>query len=511
MAINYNTNVPAPTFGATGFQTVAESAILQGVIQDYQTAFGGALNLDPTLINTGSLTTPQGQLATSETAIIASVYSEFLSIVSQVDPQYAQGIMQDAIGNIYFMNRYPATGTTVTATLGGNAGVVVPGGVAVAQDYGGNLYSLANPVTIPSTGTIAVTLTNMQTGPLTYNSNFGANPMSIYMTIPGWSNISGPVQTQLGTLVENSQQFEIRRQNSVAVNAGGTTSAVRAAVMALTPSAVPSSVYVVDNSNNYSITYGGITLPANSIYVCAYNYPVSAPWGTPSAAGTYTPMDVPKAIWSRKSLGCSYAPSVIVNATVSGTALTVNTLYSGTIAWGQTLLQIGGAPYITSTGSLITIISGSGTSWTLSGTPSISISNTTVWSATNAVVTDPTYAVAPQPTYNVQYTIPTVLPIYIQVTLAAASNPPSTALTTLQSSTGIVTAFTGLDGLQPVSQIGATVFASRFYPTVAALIPGASITSVLVNTLNSFTSSNQSVSVNINQIPTFAQVSLVLV
>ena len=59
------TNVPAPTFGPTGFVAPAESAILAGVQADQQAAFAAAgIALNP------SLTSAQGQLATSLTAII---------------------------------------------------------------------------------------------------------------------------------------------------------------------------------------------------------------------------------------------------------------------------------------------------------------------------------------------------------------------------------------------------------------------------------------------------------
>jgi len=55
------TNVPAPTFGPTGFVAPAESAILAGRQADFNQAFGG--NLNP------ALNTSQGQLEQSDTAM----------------------------------------------------------------------------------------------------------------------------------------------------------------------------------------------------------------------------------------------------------------------------------------------------------------------------------------------------------------------------------------------------------------------------------------------------------
>ena len=57
------TNVPPCTLGPNGFQAPQQSAILAGTFADIDQAFGGGLN--------PSLTTPQGQLASSMAAIIA--------------------------------------------------------------------------------------------------------------------------------------------------------------------------------------------------------------------------------------------------------------------------------------------------------------------------------------------------------------------------------------------------------------------------------------------------------
>ena len=91
------TNVPQCTLTPTGFQAPQESAILAGTVADIDQAVGGGLN--------PSLTTPQGQLASSMAAIIGFCYDFFLYYTNQVDPTYAQGRMQDAIARIYFIER----------------------------------------------------------------------------------------------------------------------------------------------------------------------------------------------------------------------------------------------------------------------------------------------------------------------------------------------------------------------------------------------------------------------
>lgn len=82
------TNVPAPTFGPTGFVAPSESAILAGVQADFQAAFGGNLNFG-TVSGSQTNPTPQGQLATSQAAIIGAAYDIFCNLTQMVDPAYA--------------------------------------------------------------------------------------------------------------------------------------------------------------------------------------------------------------------------------------------------------------------------------------------------------------------------------------------------------------------------------------------------------------------------------------
>lgn len=124
-------SVPSIVFTPTGATFPDESAILAGVQADMNAAFGG--NLNP------SLSTPQGQLATSQTAIIGEKNNQFAYFLQQIDPATASGFMQDAIGRIYFLTRLPATSTVVQVLCTGLAGVVIPSGAQVV-DLSGNRY-----------------------------------------------------------------------------------------------------------------------------------------------------------------------------------------------------------------------------------------------------------------------------------------------------------------------------------------------------------------------------------
>lgn len=87
----------------------------------------------------------------------------------------------------------------------------------------------------------------------------------------------------------------------------------------------------------------------------------------------------------------------------------------------------------------------------------------------------------PYPSYSVTYQTPIGLPIHFSVSMANNGYVPANALSLIQ--TAIVGAFSGLDGGQRV-RIGQTVFASRFYSTLASLWPNAQIVSILIGSPN---------------------------
>lgn len=381
------TSVPTPTFGPTGFLIPPTSAVLAGVCEDIDSAFGGNLNLDPT--NTDTLSTPQGQIASSETAIIDETNAAFLYLTQQFDPAFASGRYQDALARIYDIERNPSQPTVVQALCTGLAGVVIPVG-AIAKATDGNLYYCTEAGTIPVGGSITLTFACAIAGPIPCPAD-ALN--SIYQAIPGWDSILNASAGVLGNDVETRSALETRRQQTLAANSGNTLQSILAAVLEV-PNVI--DAYVTENDNDTPTTIGGVSLAAHSVYVAVV--------GGAAAA-------VAAAIWSKKAPGCNYN------------------------------------------------------------------GNTTI------VVLDQSPQYAPNyPSYNVTFEIPANLAIFFAVNIANSALVPSNAATLIQNA--IISAFGGGDG-GPRARIGSTVFASRFYSSIAALGPWVQIISVLLGSTNS--------------------------
>jgi hypothetical protein len=273
------TSVPPIVFTPTGVSLPSDADILAGVQADMNAAFGG--NLNP------SLSTPQGQLATSQAACISDKNAKFAQFVAQVDPDTADGVMQDAIGRIYFLTRRPATPTAVNVDCMGLAGVTIPVG-ALVQDSSGNTYSCTNAGTIPVSGTITLPFAATVTGPTPCPT--GSISGAPYRAIPGWDRATNSTDGVPGTLVESRADFEYRRKQSVAINGKGSLRAIYANVFNLDG---VNDVFAVENTTGSPLAYGSTSysLAPHSLYVAVVGG---------NAA------DIAKTIWTYKDVGADY-------------------------------------------------------------------------------------------------------------------------------------------------------------------------------------------------------------
>ena len=272
------TSVPQIAFTPQGPIIPNDTDILAGVQIDMNYAFGGGVN--------PALNTPQGQLASSLAAIVSDKDAEIALICNQVDPQYATGRFQDAIGRIYFLTRLPASSTAVACILTGAVGAIIPAGTK-AQDTSGNTYTLSGTVTIGSGGTVMSSWQNTATGPIACPAN---TLTKVGQAVNGWDAISNPTDGVVGQNVESPAEFELRRQNSVAANARGSVQAIQAAVYAV---ANVLDCYVIDNTRGQTTPTGSTNYPMlpHSLYVAVVG-------GTDTA--------IAQAIWGKKDTGCDY-------------------------------------------------------------------------------------------------------------------------------------------------------------------------------------------------------------
>lgn len=283
------TNVPDVQFTPTGLVVPQESAILAGVQADQDAAFGGGLNPD--------LTTPQGQLATSQAAVIGAKNAALLAVIAGMDPAYSSGRMQDGIGRIFGLTRNPPEPTTVSCVCTGAVSTVIPTG-ALATD-GVNVWVCTQGGTIPVGGSITLPFACAVTGPIACPAN---SVNQIYQSVPGWDTVNNPSDGVVGSNVESRAAFEARRQATLQANASGPIQAMVGAVLKVSGVL---DAYGYANDTAGSVTVGGVTLAAHEVYLCVSG----------GAAA-----DVAAAAWAKKPPGSPWYSGANTSQTVYDTS-----------------------------------------------------------------------------------------------------------------------------------------------------------------------------------------------
>lgn len=281
-----NTAVPSITITPVGLLVPDSADVLAGALSDIDGAFGNTLN--------PGLSTPQGQIATSETAIITDKNDQILFLANQFDPATNSGRYQDGIANIYDLKRLPAQQTSVVVTCTGLAGVQIPAS-AQARANDGNIYFNTELVTIGAGGTVSATFVCGVAGPLTCPAG---SLNQIAQAIPGWDTITNPADGVIGNNVETPQAMEARREASVAGNSFGAAGSIQGNVLKV-PGVL--DAYTYDNGTNGNVTVQGQLIAPNSIYVCV--------------AGGSSSLAVATAIWQKKGGGCNYVGNTSVTVT----------------------------------------------------------------------------------------------------------------------------------------------------------------------------------------------------
>lgn len=293
------TNVPTFTFGQNGFQAPSGPAVLAGEEADLNAAFGNTLNFQ--------FQTPQGQLASSQAAIISNTYATFQYYCNQVDPAYSTNRMQDAIGRIYYLERDPAEPTSLQVSCLGGSGTPIPVGLLII-DGSNNLYACTTGGTIPALGSITLQFDCTIPGPTAVPA---ANGVKIYQGVNGLDAVA-VVSGAIGRETESRAAFETRRADSVAGNSFG---AIGSIIGAIAKVANVLDYFGYNNNTAAPVTLFGVTIPAYSIYI--------------SVAGGTT-SDVATAILSKKGAG---AP---MSGTTTVTVYDNNPLYATPIPYNIT-------------------------------------------------------------------------------------------------------------------------------------------------------------------------------
>jgi uncharacterized phage protein gp47/JayE len=236
--------------------------------------------------------TPQGVLITAETLARDAVLRNNAALANQINPNLAGGVFLDAILALTGSARDPAERSTVSATLAGVPGTVVPAGVIASTAGDGDEFELAIAVEIGIGGTVVGEFQSVEFGPI--SAGVGALTQ-IVSGVLGWETVTNTDAAVLGRAEQSDQSARLYRRNTLALQGQSIAEAITSGLYATEG---VKSLSFRENVTDGPLVIDGINLVEHSIYVCV-------------DGGTNE--DVAATILRKKSAGADYNGAVTVN------------------------------------------------------------------------------------------------------------------------------------------------------------------------------------------------------
>lgn len=266
----------------TGITAPALSDILDTLTYQFQGIYGTDVYLGPDTVD--------GQWLGILAQAIYDCNQTAVAVYNQFSPATAVGAGLSSVVKINGLQRASATNSTADVVIVGQAYTTIINGVIGDNQNLGTQWALPSSVTIPSSGTITVTATNLSSGAIAA----AANTLTVILTpTPGWQSVTNPTAAALGSPVQSDAQLRLKQANSTNLPALTVADACAGALLSL--DGVISVNYDVNNSSttdangvppyswSFSVLGGTIQDIVNTIGL--YKTPGPPTFGTTS--GTY--------------------------------------------------------------------------------------------------------------------------------------------------------------------------------------------------------------------------------
>lgn len=225
--------------------------IYNEIADEWNVIFDGKMQIEPS--------TPQGQMITSLTAEVDNKNKLLNYFINQINPKTNEGVWQDAIANIFFLERKGAESSSVVCQCVGLSGTVIPVG-SLVRSSNGDMFRAVGNITLNITGTVDGTFESVEKGLIPVVSN---TINEIVSTVPGWDTVNNSTAGSVGRLQETRLEFEKRRSESQAKNGKGTVASLYARIGEV---ADVLDIYCTSNRTSSNIVIDGLTIKPHSVY-----------------------------------------------------------------------------------------------------------------------------------------------------------------------------------------------------------------------------------------------------
>lgn len=305
---------------AAGISAPSYAEILTSLQTSFQLIYGSDAYIEPD--------SQDGELLALMAQAISDANDATIAVFQSFAPSFAQGMGLSSLVKLNGLRRQAASYSTAVGDVVGQAGTVITNGKA--EDVNGVTWDLPATVTIPSGGTITVTVTAEQAGAITAPAG---TITKIATPTKGWQSFTNTAAAVPGAPVETDAALRQRQAASVSGPASAIIDAIRSAVGNVT-GVTRSEIYENDTS---ATDANGI--PAHSISAVVEG-------GTVAAVGA--------AIQSRKPPGIqTYGTTTTTVSDPAGLPIDINffELTQTTVYVALSIKALTG--YVASTESLI--------------------------------------------------------------------------------------------------------------------------------------------------------------
>ncbi len=216
--------MPSPTAAsvtAAGISAPPFATLLSYLESQWQAIYGSDVVLTPD--------TKDGQFLGILAAAVNDANSAAIAAYQSFSPASAQGAALSTNCRINGIQRMVPTNSTVTLTLTGIAGTVIPAGL-VTDTGSGNRWDLPPNVVIGSGGTVTTTATCEAAGAITAAANTVTGMATLIL---GWQSVTNPAAATPGQPVETDGALRVRQAASTTLPSLGVMDGILGAILAV--------------------------------------------------------------------------------------------------------------------------------------------------------------------------------------------------------------------------------------------------------------------------------------
>ena len=229
------------------------SAIRDEVEAEFKEVYGADFVVDSS--------SEQGRQIDAEISSRLSVARNNAKIANQTNPNMSESVFLDAIYALSNGERDAAERSTVTCTLTGLQGTIIPKGSRI-QDVDRNEWQAAAAIVIPASLTVDGSFFSVEYGAIVGNAG---DINTIIDGVLGWETVTNNSAATVGKLEQSDVSARRQRKVELAGNAINNTKAIMTAISKLEGVA---SLSFRENNTDSTLTIDGVLMMPRSTYVC---------------------------------------------------------------------------------------------------------------------------------------------------------------------------------------------------------------------------------------------------